>query len=331
MGVLWSTEEQAACDEISAVGLFNMLQDLRRVVILFDLQASSGLLLPPIDGAIPVAIGSRKRNLEQQILAFVASKLEGMNGFLDVDFLAYGAEEPQTYRTLAGMVRRLFPSERPTSPQRRQNGGRALCKSFVGLRTPFTELRAAYPFICVDGGSYEEGRLYASHVLPQVFLSNYGVACDAHTIRSMQITHVVNCTPDLPFACTSGPDATRNMRISVTDIADDASKMSSFFDSAAAFMHAAIQECLENRVLVHCKHGQSRSATIIVAYMLQWRPDLVVNCRAPSPFDETAAAAVQEAIKYLQSHRPRVAPNPAFVEQLEDFARRCEESGKFQQ
>jgi predicted protein tyrosine phosphatase len=302
---------------MSAVDLFNMLQDLRRVVLLLDLQASQ---LPPIDGSIPVFMGSTQRNIEQHVLASVSSKMESLNGFVEVDFVAYGAEDGSAYGALAAVVRRLFPAERPTAPQGRKNGSRALCKSFAILMTPFAQLRDAYPFICVDSDSYEEGRMYASHVLPQVFLSNYGVACDAHTIRSMRITHVVNCTPDLPFACTSGPSATHNMRVPVTDIADDAGKMASLFDAAVTFMHTAIQGSPHNRVLVHCKHGQSRSATIIVAYILHRRPDCFVNDRVQLPFGDTE---VQDAIKYLQYHRPRVSPNPAFVKQLEDFAKRC--------
>jgi hypothetical protein len=305
MGTLFSIEGTTKVDCIAAVDLYNVLQDIWRVVILLDLQAATKS--SSIDGAIPVDLGWK--DLEKQLKRSVNSKLEGMNGVVDVNFVAYGAQNLSGYAKLGRMLPKIFYVQ--PSPHQQERGNKASCASFAALSSSYEEFQASYPFLCTDGSEYEEGRVYPSHMFPRVFLSNYGIASDPHTMKSLKITHVVNCTPHHPFACTNGPHATTNMRVPVTDIADEALKMASFFEPAATFIHNALQDDPDNRVLVHCKHGQSRSATIIIAFMLKYRP---------STFDsKNGEYTVEGATQYLRHHRPRVSPNAAFVNQLDQF------------
>jgi hypothetical protein len=258
----------------------------------------------------------KKKDVERSLQISVNEKLQGMNGFIDVDFVAYGSATASDNETLEAMVQQLFPAQGQlrTGGTKENGGGKACCQSFAAVTTPFADMRAAYPFLCKDGDGYEEGRLFPSHVLPQVYLSNYGIASDPRAIQCMGITHVVNCTPHHPFACAEGPHATINMRVAVTDIAEDALRMQTFFEPATAFMNDAVQKNPNNKILVHCKHGQSRSATIIVAYMLKHAP---ARFETADIEEKPASGAVQGAITYLQRHRPRVFPNAAFHEQLE--------------
>ncbi|CAE8598587.1 unnamed protein product [Polarella glacialis] len=55
-------------------------------------------------------------------------------------------------------------------------------------------------------------------------------------------------------------------------------------------------------VLVHCKHGQSRSASVVAAWLMKangWNP--------------------QQSLAHLKHCRPRVSPNCGFLRQLELF------------
>ena len=66
-------------------------------------------------------------------------------------------------------------------------------------------------------------------------------------------------------------------------------------------------ECLnfikgEEKILIHCKAGASRSATIVIAYLMwikKWK--------------------FEQALKYVQEKRPIVGPNEGFLKQLEMF------------
>ena len=66
-------------------------------------------------------------------------------------------------------------------------------------------------------------------------------------------------------------------------------------------------ECLnfikgDDKILVHCGAGSSRSATIVIAYIM-WTKKM--------PF--------KEALKFVKNKRITVSPNPAFMDQLELF------------
>ena len=56
---------------------------------------------------------------------------------------------------------------------------------------------------------------------------------------------------------------------------------------------------------MHCVAGQSRSATLLAAYLLQYRAEMTTG----------------KAIELIRSVRPTVEPSEAFVEQLEMYER----------
>ena len=64
----------------------------------------------------------------------------------------------------------------------------------------------------------------------------------------------------------------------------------------------------EEKVLVHCAAGASRSATVVIAYLM-WNKKM--------PFEE--------ALKYVQEKRFIVWPNPGFKDQLELFDKELKE------
>lgn len=70
-----------------------------------------------------------------------------------------------------------------------------------------------------------------------------------------------------------------------------------YFQPTSDFINEA--HARGEKVLVHCMAGQSRSATIIIAYLMKYH-----------------AFQMQQALTYLQSKRPVVSPNRGFLEQL---------------
>jgi hypothetical protein len=103
--------------------------------------------------------------------------------------------------------------------------------------------------MCTDHALYQEGRLFPSHVDENVFISNYGIATDAHVYECLGLTHVVNCTPDVPFV--EGVPGLVTMRIPVADTADY--DITQYTPQSNKFITDAVDH--GHRVLVHCKHG----------------------------------------------------------------------------
>ncbi len=76
--------------------------------------------------------------------------------------------------------------------------------------------------------------------------------------------------------------------------------MSQHFDETFKFIDS--QRLQGRNVLVHCHAGVSRSATIIVAYLIKKEP-----------------TNLTKALASLRSKRPRAKPNEAFMQQLRKF------------
>ena len=150
-----------------------------------------------------------------------------------------------------------------------------------------------------------------SAVLDRLLIGGEDQAADGATLALTGVTHVVNCTNNLPNhferADHDGPDANANtnaaglnlkyFRVSAKDL--DNVMIDVFFDAAVGFIKAALDEAPETKVLVHCHAGRSRSATIVLAYMI-----------AELGHDLASAHAVVKAA------RTSVSPNFGFWMQL---------------
>lgn len=155
-----------------------------------------------------------------------------------------------------------------------------------------------YPALCSDHPRYASGRLFPSQITPRLFLSNYGIASNPDVLKSLSITHVVNCTIDCDFA----PELSEEfcLRIPVIDSQDQS--ISKYFDQAVQFISHALESDRNSAVIVHCKHGQSRSATIVAAWMIS-----------------TGQYSTASAVEHLKQCRPKVRPNSGFLAQLDAY------------
>lgn len=94
-------------------------------------------------------------------------------------------------------------------------------------------------------------------------------------------------------------------RVPVIDEADQ--DIQQHFAHAIRFTDAALAS--GGTVLFHCKHGQSRSPTVLAAWLVSQRRKLGRQYHD-----------VDSALGHLKSCRPKVAPNAGFVAQLRAFA-----------
>lgn len=60
---------------------------------------------------------------------------------------------------------------------------------------------------------------------------------------------------------------------------------------------------MNHKILVHCMMGMSRSASVVIAYLMRYK-----RMNFPS------------ALYYVKSKRPIVSPNPGFINQLKEYA-----------
>uniref|UniRef100_A0A8D3BCE4 protein-tyrosine-phosphatase n=1 Tax=Scophthalmus maximus TaxID=52904 RepID=A0A8D3BCE4_SCOMX len=137
-----------------------------------------------------------------------------------------------------------------------------------------------------------------SAILPFLFLGNERDAQDLDLLLRLNIGYVVNVTTHLPlYHVNSG---LRYKRLPATD--NSKQNLRQYFEEVFEFIEEAYQS--GQGVLVHCQAGVSRSATIVIAYLMKH-----------------TLMTMTDAYKYVRSRRPVVSPNLNFMGQLLEFER----------
>lgn len=133
-------------------------------------------------------------------------------------------------------------------------------------------------------------------VMPdKLYLTNWRGAADMAALRSLGITHIAAVGSEFV------EDAAEGMvywKKDILDVDDAGDQMSGALRDGAAFIHEALQR--GGRCLVHCAAGVSRSATIVLAFLLLHgeRMDL------------------RSALVHLHRCRPAIWPNDGFMSAL---------------
>ncbi|XP_060110813.1 dual specificity protein phosphatase 10-like [Heteronotia binoei] len=136
-----------------------------------------------------------------------------------------------------------------------------------------------------------------SPILPFLFLGNERDAQDLEQMLSLNVGHVLNVTTHLPlYHVESG--RLRYKRLPATD--NNRQDLRQYFEEAFEFIEEAHQS--GKGVLIHCQAGVSRSATIVIAYLMKH-----------------TLMTMGDAYKYVKGRRPIISPNLNFMGQLLEF------------
>uniref|UniRef100_A0A7S0F950 Protein-serine/threonine phosphatase n=1 Tax=Pyrodinium bahamense TaxID=73915 RepID=A0A7S0F950_9DINO len=137
-------------------------------------------------------------------------------------------------------------------------------------------------------------RQVCSEVVPgALFISSFQVASELESLRKHQITHIVNTAADVCDSCF--PDHFSYITYYLKDTNNE--DISLLFYRTLEWIQNAISS--GGRVLVHCREGISRSATMVIAYLM-WRFSL----------------SFEAAHEMIRKVRPICNPNTGFTFQL---------------
>ncbi|XP_069836952.1 dual specificity phosphatase 29 [Dendropsophus ebraccatus] len=176
----------------------------------------------------------------------------------------------------------------------------------------------AYASVAVDPdtgystpGAFELERLFChgaarySHVdevFPNLYIGDEKTALDRYGLEKSGITHILNAAHGR-WNVDTGAEYYRDMDIEYygVEAADLPSfNLGQFFYPAAEFIHMAMNKS-NSKVLVHCAMGRSRSASLVLAYLMIYEKMTVVD-------------AVAQVLK----HRC-ILPNRGFLKQLREL------------
>ncbi len=129
-------------------------------------------------------------------------------------------------------------------------------------------------------------------VLPGLLLGTADDAADRALLDRLGVTHVVNATTHVPMHFAP---ALQYHAVPVCDVPE--ADLAPLLPAAVDFIASA--RAAGGTVLVHCLAGVSRSAAVVLAY-------LVASQRWP----------LAQALAHLRNLRPTVSPNLGFMGQL---------------
>ncbi|XP_068111488.1 dual specificity phosphatase 29-like isoform X3 [Hyperolius riggenbachi] len=149
--------------------------------------------------------------------------------------------------------------------------------------------------------SYKGDTHHVDQVFPNLFLGDVIIANDKKKLKKMAITHVLNAA-HASWECTGenvdyGPDI-HYYGITAEDCPEF--NISVYLRPAAQFIHKALTTP-NGRILVHCVLGKSRSATLVLAYLMIYQNFTLEN-----------------AIHHVSQYRC-IAPNRGFLLQLQQL------------
>ena len=104
----------------------------------------------------------------------------------------------------------------------------------------------------------------AWRVIPNLYLGNAVAAGDAATLRQLKVTAVQSVGPRSEKVAIAG---LRLMRVAIQD--NDEAHILPFLEEACTWINAELAK-EEGVVLVHCRGGMNRSATMVAAFLV-WK------------------------------------------------------------
>uniref|UniRef100_A0A667XPP6 Dual specificity protein phosphatase n=1 Tax=Myripristis murdjan TaxID=586833 RepID=A0A667XPP6_9TELE len=141
---------------------------------------------------------------------------------------------------------------------------------------------------------------HVDQVWPNIYIGDEKTALERHGLVDMGITHVLNAAEGKFNNVLTGADYYKDVDIQYYGIeAEDRPtfNISQFFYPAAQFIHSALSHP-QNKVLVHCVMGRSRSASLVLAYLMMEQGLTVVD-----------------AVEHVRQRRC-ILPNHGFLKQL---------------
>lgn len=169
------------------------------------------------------------------------------------------------------------------------------------FQTPHSHINAEYPCIScavhIEGWQppdNEKASEHYAHVFNGLFISDIFGPQNVSWVQARDFGGII----DLSNTPTPMKFAKRHevMRIAVDDNAH--TNLTPYFERTYRFIDSYLKK--GKNVLVFCRAGRSRSASIVLYYLMK-----------------TFALSTDEALAYLKKKRPQVGPISAFIKQLE--------------
>ncbi|EPQ57630.1 phosphotyrosine protein phosphatases II [Gloeophyllum trabeum ATCC 11539] len=151
--------------------------------------------------------------------------------------------------------------------------------------------------ICTQKIALDDFLPQENEIIPRLYLCDLYTATCPKVHDRLGITHVLSAVRRPWF---SFPPPVQHLNVPIEDTGS--ANLLAYLDAAVAWLHRSLCSSTSARVMVHCVWGMSRSASIVVAY-------LIVKYHM----------TLDNALAWVRLKRTVVRPNHGFMAQLEIF------------
>jgi protein tyrosine phosphatase len=127
-----------------------------------------------------------------------------------------------------------------------------------------------------------------SEITDQIWIGNYGDACNETFLSERKITHIINCANELESSFLRP-----GYKIQVIDDKAD-EKTKKYFLEAASVLDRWVRD--GNKIIVHCFAGISRSTSVVITYFMVYK-----------------GWSYDVAYRHLKQRRFQTNPHPDFI------------------
>ncbi|KYQ91236.1 putative protein tyrosine phosphatase [Tieghemostelium lacteum] len=302
---------QQSIHTISTMDVYNILQDISASKLVIDLRKKKDFEQCHIKTAVnippPVEDGQdliQKLNIHKYIGSNVTAK------YWNLVFQRIIVYTDHPFQYDMDYMNKLNYDTFPNTLEQNikvQDWSKALLEYFVSKRKTtlvyvyqggFESFHRHYPFICLNVNQKPDTELYPTEIIEGfLYLGGKETSNCRKQLMNLKITYIVNMAKELNDIYGH---IYKYYRADLDDHPKADQKMLQQFEAIFQFM----DECKKNgeRVLVHCAMGISRSATVVIAYLMK-----------------EYAMDYNTAFKFVKSKRSIISPNFGFNKALKDF------------
>eukprot|EP00927_Polykrikos_kofoidii_P056391 TRINITY_DN50513_c0_g1_i1.p1 TRINITY_DN50513_c0_g1~~TRINITY_DN50513_c0_g1_i1.p1 ORF type:complete len:393 (-),score=62.27 TRINITY_DN50513_c0_g1_i1:65-1243(-) len=135
-------------------------------------------------------------------------------------------------------------------------------------------------------------------IIPNLYLGGIISVADTNVLVNQGFRAVCCCTRELEYPTSNFCKDLEYFRVDVEDISREPIEL--YFPEATEFIHQWVSR--EQPVLVHCRAGVSRSASTVIAYLMDYH-----------------GYSLHDAFFLVRSHRSVITPNVGFMEKLGEY------------
>jgi len=305
---------------LSPDGLAQLLQEKKdQGLIVLDVRSFANFtqshLPSSINLCLPTSLVKRKSfsltNVESTISCDTSrEKFQNRLG-ADIVLLDSDCERVKKNCVLSSLLQKFKEEQQANSVAFLVGGFQGFCQKFPqycvnklatdGVRFPNTAFSLNLPRSCILTTCQDDADKPCTEpveIFDFLFVGDQEIASNSAVLERFQLTYILNTAKECP-SYFDGNLKYHYLRLDLLDCATQNLDLT-LLDQAFRFIDEAREK--KAKVLVHCRAGQSRSATIVISYLIR-----------------TFRWTLQQAYRFVQDKRPAVSPNLGFMAQLSQF------------